>query len=203
MSTDSTVLTGEQTPPESTDGEQPSADVPAETPDGEATGDESADESGKPDDSLETYADFTLPEGVELDSTMLDAATPVFKELGLTQEQAQKLVDLQVKQVEASQQGQVEAFNQLKNDWLTQAKADKEIGGEGFDQNVADARVAMDKFGGEGLTKLMNELGIGNHPEIIRFMANVGRLTKEDVPDNGDPPQSVPKDRVGILYPNT
>ena len=38
----------------------------------------------------ETYADFTLPEGVELDTALLTDAAPLFKELGLTQEQAQK-----------------------------------------------------------------------------------------------------------------
>lgn len=152
----------------------------------------------------ETYADFTMPEGMELDSALLEQASPLFRELGLTQEQAQKLVDFQAQHVQASQQGQLEAFNQLKTDWLDQAKSDKEFGGDKFNENVATARLALTKFGSEGLTKLMNDYGIGNNPEMIRFMVKVGRLMKEDVPDDsGGQNTSPPKDKVGILYPKS
>lgn len=164
--------------------------------------DEGADGDGD-QKAPETYADFTMPEGMELDSALLEQASPLFKELGLTQEQAQKLVDFQAQQVQASQQGQLEAFNQLKTDWLDQAKSDKEFGGDKFDENVATARLALTKFGSEGLTKLMNDYGIGNNPEMIRFMVKVGRLMKEDVPDSGGPNTSLPKDKAGILYPQS
>ena len=43
----------------------------------------------------EKYEDFKLPEGMEVNTDLLDKATPVFKELNLTQDQAQKMVDLQ------------------------------------------------------------------------------------------------------------
>ncbi len=55
----------------------------------------------------DTYADFVMPEGVELDSALLTEAAPLFKELGLTQDQAQKLVDFQAKQVQASSESNV------------------------------------------------------------------------------------------------
>lgn len=46
----------------------------------------------------------------------------------------------------------------------------------------------------------MNDYGIGNHPEVIRFMANVGKLTKEDVPDSGGNTGQGPRDHVSVLY---
>lgn len=159
-------------------------------------------ESGDQAKSSETYADFTAPEGIELDAQLLEQATPLFKELGLNQEQAQKLVDFQAANVQASQQGQAEAFNQLKQDWQDQAKNDNEIGGDKFEQSVGDAREALGKFGTPELTKLLNDFGIGNHPEMIRFMSKVGSLTKEDVPGNPGSPVSAEKDRVSILYPS-
>ena len=193
-------------PVETDDDTNPTAvtDVTTEDPAAKPKGDDAgnADGDSDPKAPIETYAEFTMPEGMELDSAMLEEAMPLFKELNLTQEQAQKLVDFQSKQAQAGQQGQVDAFNQLKTDWLDQAKADKDIGGDKFNENVATARLALSKFGSEGLTKLMNDYGIGNNPEMIRFMYNVGKLMKEDVPDFGNAPKSSAKDRVDILYPN-
>lgn len=183
---------------ESTDSGTAAAE--GDAPAADATGD-NADGDGTKDSSLETYADFTMPEGMTLDSVQLEAAAPLFKELGLSQEQAQKLVDFQAAQVQAGQQGQMDAFNQLKNDWVDQAKADPEIGGDKFDENVGIAREALKKFGNEGLTKLLNDFGMGNHPEVIRLMAKVGRLTKEDNPDDTGNPPSKPNDHVSVLYP--
>lgn len=180
----------------------PAVEKPAD--DASATGDtatgENADESND-DSSSTTYADFALPEGVSLNEGLLEQVTPLFKELGLNQDQAQKLVDFQAQQVQASQQGQIEAFNQLKTDWIEQAKKDSEIGGDKFEETVGTAKQAISKFGNEGLTKLLNEFGIGNHPEVIRFMAKVGTLTKEDVPDSGGSVNNGNKDHVSVLYP--
>jgi hypothetical protein len=173
--------------------------------DNSASGDTDADnavEGGDQSTSSETYADFEMPEGVELDVQLMEQAQPLFKELGLNQEQAQKLVDFQAAQVQASQTGQAEAFNQLKQDWQAQSKSDNEIGGDKFDESVSDAREALGKFGTPELTKLLNDFGVGNHPEMIRFMAKVGNLTKEDVPGNSGSPSTPEKDRVSILYPS-
>ena len=41
----------------------------------------------------ESYTDFSVPEGHTLDAAAIESATPLFRELGLSQDQAQKLVD--------------------------------------------------------------------------------------------------------------
>lgn len=165
----------------------------------EVTGEQTGEGSQTPPD---TYADFVLPEGVELDAAMLSEATPMFKELGLTQDQAQKLIDFQSKQAQASSQSQVDAFNQLMNDWQEQSKNDKEFGGDKFEENVKVAQAAIGKFGTPELKQLLEEHGVGNHPEVIRFMVKVGKLTQEDVPGNASNPTSKSQDRVSLLYPN-
>lgn len=148
----------------------------------------------------ESYTDFVMPEGVEIDAAQLESALPIFKELGLTQEQAQKLVDLRAEQVQGDAQRQIDAFNQLKTDWLNQSKSDKEFGGDKFDENIGAARTALDKFGTPELRELLDTYGIGNNPEVIRFMVRVGKMTLEDVPGGNNAP-SAPKDRVSTLYP--
>jgi len=149
----------------------------------------------------ENYADFAMPEGVTLDAALLAEATPLFKEMGLNQEQAQKLIDFEAKRVQASSQSQVDTFNQLMNDWQTKSKNDKEFGGDKFEESVGIARQAVDKFGTPELKQLLEEHGVGNHPEIIRFMVNVGKLTAEDVPGNSSAPVAKAQDRVSLLYP--
>ena len=187
----STVLTGKDSDA------APAADDNA---DGEAATGEEADLSSQtvPD----TYADFVMPEGVELDSALLTEAAPLFKELGLNQDQAQKLVDFQAKQAQASSESNVDAFNQLMNDWQEQSKNDKEFGGDKFEENVGIARSAIDKFGTPELKQLLEEHGVGNHPELIRFMVKVGKLTAEDVPGGTTTAPSKAQDRVSLLYPN-
>lgn len=188
----STVLTG-------TDSDAAgAADDTGADANADATGEADASSQTPPD----TYADFVMPEGVEVDAAMLTEASPLFKELGLTQDQAQKLVDFQAKQVQASSQSQVDAFNQLMNDWQEQSKNDKEFGGDKFEENVKVARVAIDKFGTPELKQLLEEHGVGNHPEVIRFMVKVGKLTAEDVPGGTTTPQSKTQDAVSLLYPN-
>src|SRR6185437_10360924 len=66
-------------------------DTISTAPTPETTPSESVTEP-KTDGPPESY-DFKAPEGKELNSKFLDRATPVFKELGLSQANAQKLVD--------------------------------------------------------------------------------------------------------------
>ena len=152
--------------------------------------------------SLETYADFEMPEGMQIDETLLAEAVPIFKELELNQEQAQKLVDFQAKQVQAGKQTQVDDFNQLVNDWREQSKNDGEFGGDKFDENVKVAQSAISAYGTPELKQLLEEHGIGNNPELIRFMVRVGQGLKEDVPGASGSEVSTAADRVSILYPN-
>lgn len=216
----------DELPPADTGGE-PSTEPPAASKEGEGTpgtegivlggdlsdasdpptgGDPATDGANAGDSAAttapETYDDFTLPEGMELDQAYLGTLTSAFKDAGLSQEQAQKLIDFQAAQIKAGDEARVQAFNQLTQDWLTAARADKEIGGDAFDQNVANARLAVEKFGTPDLNKLLQAYGIGNHPEVIRTFARVGKLLREDqLTDPLSEPKS-PTDVLATLYPN-
>jgi hypothetical protein len=193
-----TVVTDSETMTDDTDVTDVVADEGGEGGDTDTTGVAGDDTQLAP----ETYAEFNLPEGITADTALIDDATPLFKELGLTQDQAQKLVDFQVKQVEASGQKQADAFNQQLNDWLTDAKADKDFGGDAFDENVATAKAGVDAFGTPEFKQLLDDTGLGNHPEIIRFMVKVGKLTKEDNPGNSSNAVQKSQNPVDLLYPN-
>lgn len=120
--------------------------------------------------------DFAAPEGQELDANALSVFEPIAKELGLTQEQAQKLVDIYPQ----IQQQQAEAWSKQIADWGEQVKADKEIGGDKFNASVGLAQRALDQFGNPELREYLNASGLGNHPALVRFCAKVGKSMAED-----------------------
>ena len=183
------------------------APATAATDDAAAAADTRTDEEKAADAAKEAagapekYEDFKLPEGVELDTAMLEQAIPIFKELNLTQEQAQKLVDFESARVAQARQAQADQFNTLINSWVEQAKADKEFGGDHFDESVKTARIAVDKFGTPEFKQLMEDHGVGNHPEMIRFMLRVGKTLREDSPGSNGNKVAGKQDRVSILYP--
>jgi len=206
----STVLTADTAADGAADGSDAGAADAAAADD--AAG--ASDESGNTDDASadgdaegsqtppDEYADFKMPGGVQLDETLMTDALPLFKEMGLTQDAAQKLVDFQASRVQAEAQKQVDAFNQLKTEWREQSASDKEFGGDAFNENVKLAQSAVNKFGTPELKQLMEDYGVGNHPEMLRFMVKVGKLTAEDVPGSDGIGGAANKDRVSTLYPN-
>lgn len=128
--------------------------------------------------------EFSAPEGQELDANALSVFEPIAKELGLSQEQAQKLVDIYPQ----IQQQQAEAWSKQVADWGEQVKADKEIGGDKFNASVGAAQRALDQFGNTELREYLNASGLGNHPALVRFCAKVGKAMAEDtfvVPNQG------------------
>lgn len=187
---------GQGTPPAAVDGgaggQGDQGGNPPNPDDGTPPGSQAAPENG--------YADFSVPDGVTIDNALLEKATPVFKELGLSQEQAQKLVDFQSDQVQAMADSQVEAFNQMVGEWAEQSKNDSEFGGDKFDESIAVAKAAIEKFGTPELRELLETHGLGNHPEMIRFMMRVGKLTQEDQPGTSGGQPSEKKDRIELLY---
>lgn len=151
----------------------------------------------------ESYTEFSLPDGVTMDPEYLASLTPVLKDMGLTQEAAQKFIEAQAKLFQTQEDTRLDAFNQLTQNWLTASKTDKEIGGENFEQNVQAARLALTKFGTPELTELFADYGVGNHPEVIRIFTRIGKLLKEDQPGNLTAPTTEKLTRTDILYPQS
>lgn len=167
-----------------------------------------------PDDGKYT---FTMPEGVEIDQELADALMPEFKELGLTNGQAQKLIDKYIGQQQArleahasSPEGAWSAVahkyfkdNGTPEKWADTAKADKDIGGDKWNGTVDSATRFINTMGTPELKAFLNASGGGNHPELIRIFAKAGALIKEDNPaDGGAGGSGKPADPAHVLFPN-
>lgn len=142
----------------------------------------------KPDGAPEKY-EFTFPEGVTVDTDTLQKFEPVLKELGLPNDKAQKLADVWLSVRQAEAQAQQERWDEQFKTWESEARADKEIGGQKFDENLKAAQSALARFGSPELKQLLhyNSTGLGSHPELIRFCMKIGKAMAEDtfVPGSG------------------
>jgi hypothetical protein len=146
---------------------------------------------------------LTMPDGVEVDQEMLDALGPDFKDIGLTNAQAQKLADKFIKVQQDRMQKQGETWNNTVQKWVDDAKADKEIGGDKWDATVKNAQRAVNTLGTPALKEYLQASGGGNHPELIRVFARAGNLIKEDDPAKGGAEGAgKPADPAHVLFPN-
>ncbi len=162
----------------------------------------------------ENYEPFTLPDGVDANSeevrSALDEAGSVFKELGLTQEQGQKLVDLHMKHwmggaVEAEELFQRQVDQQVR-DWEEELKRDREIGGARLRENLMYAKRAVAALGGKPLIDELNKTGMGSNPVLVRAFVRMGRqYFREDrfVQGGGARPlDNSPSGMAARIYPN-
>lgn len=185
----------------SRDTSQEGDDKPAgENEDGK--GENKEDDDGA-EGAPEKYEDFTVPEGITVDEKQASEFGDLARELNLTQEQAQKLVDFEVNRIKGKAEADAETWATMRSDWLEEAKADKAIGGANFEENVEKGKAALKQFGTPELTEVLETFGIGNHVEVIRFAARVADEIGEDliVPGGGDG-GGAPKTLAQRLYGN-
>lgn len=147
--------------------------------------------------------DLKMPDGIELDAELANALGPEFKELNLTNAQAQKLVDKYIAIQQERAETATKSWGETVSKWADDAKADKEIGGANWDTSVQNAHRFMATYGTPGLKEYLNASGGGNHPEVIRIFAKAGALIREDNPaQGGSEGRGKPADPAHILFPN-
>jgi hypothetical protein len=148
-----------------------------------------------------TYGDFKLPEGAAVDDESLKAASTLFADSGLSQEQAQKFIDLAVSREQAAAQKGVRAFVDLQTKWVSEIKADPDIGGDKFQATLASAARAIDRLDIPGLREALDLTGAGNNPAIVKAFARIGQMISEDRfrPGNGAPPAAA-KSPAEVIY---
>ena len=148
-----------------------------------------------------SYGDFKLPEGVNVDAESLQPATELFAETGLSQEQAQKFIDLAMARESAAAHRGVQAFVDLQNQWVSEIKADPDIGGDRLKASLASANRAIDRLDVPGLREALNFTGAGNHPAVVKAFVRLGRLLSEDRfrPGQTAAPR-VPRSPAEVIY---
>jgi hypothetical protein len=144
--------------------------------------------------------EFKAPEGQSFNEQVLAAYTTAAKELDLTQDAAQKILD-SVAPVMAAQQA--EAVTALKAGWAEASKNDAEFGGEKFDENLAVAKKGLESFATPEFVEFLNTSGLGDHPEVLRTFLRIGKAIGEDNKIvTGGPTKDAPKTLAQRMYPD-
>ena len=159
--------------------------TPETTPSTPSTPDASATtpESAKPDATAvpESYT-FKAPEGAEVDPALVSDATPIFKELGLSQVQVDKLMSLYTKHATIEGDKAKAIIAAQGKTWSDQVMADPELG-PNIDKIKVNIGRALDALNNpkavSAFREAMDFTMAGNNPAFIRvFNLMAERLTE-------------------------
>ena len=148
-------------------------------PEGGATAQDRPSENGdKPQQpAVPEQYEFKPPEGVEFDEATIGVYAEAAREAGLSQQAADIVLN---KIAPHLAQQQAARLAEARNDWARQSRADAEFGGGKLDENLAVAKKAVDALASPELKTLLEQSGLGNHPEIIRLFYRAGRSLSQD-----------------------
>jgi succinate dehydrogenase flavin-adding protein (antitoxin of CptAB toxin-antitoxin module) len=140
------------------------------------------------------------PEGMSLDPTMMEKAAPLFKELKLSNEGAQKLANFYAETLKQMQQQQADGFKAfLENSKQETIKAL----GANYKQELAYAAKVRDRFLSTETVETLNAVGLANDVNLIKDLIKLGKLISEDklvegkrvIPDSE-------KSAAEVMYPD-
>jgi hypothetical protein len=126
-----------------------------------------------------TYEPLSVPEGVELDDGTKNEINALGAELGLTQEQLQRVFDFGVSKGVFGGQELDEILLKRREEARAldtrRVMSDPELKGY-----VGDAQRALVRFDpGGGVMRTLRFYGVDNSPEMVRFFGNIGRAFRE------------------------
>lgn len=151
-----------------------------------AEGQQSEGKAETPQGPPEKY-EIVYPDGYQIDADTHASFEQTAKDLGLNNEQAQKLAEFGPRIAQLAAQQQAQLVEQIQAEWLEKAKSDKEFGGAAYEANLAITLKAQDAYGTPALKELLQQSGLERHPEVIRFFWKVGKgLSEDTIVNNGD-----------------
>jgi len=191
--TEDTILTADSEDKSDTQGDD-SSDADAK--------DDEGDKEDKPSDEVPETYEFTVPDGMEIDTVKAEEFSAIAKDASLTQAQADSMVGLYIKSQQDMMESQTNAWKEQLTTWKEEATNDTEIGGVKFQTTVGNAKKALDVFGNEKLKEALNTSGMGNHPELIRMLNKVGEAASNDSFVFGKESGAQKRTPAEILFPN-
>jgi hypothetical protein len=168
----------------------------------------------EPPKAPEAYADFKLPEGLTFDTKSLDAAKDMFKEFGLSQDAAQKLVDFQAQRELALRDSNTKAMEDMRAQWRADAAKDPVIGSKletDVREQVGKALALLDPKVVSDFKDAMNLTGAGDNPAFIRAFYDLALKVNEGKHVSGTGPSGPGQQKPGTserpslaeaLFPN-
>lgn len=124
--------------------------------------------------------ELKIPEGSNLKTADIEKVSSYAKENKLSNEQAQDLLVKRSEAVGDYVQSQKTELTTRVEAWVGDIKSDKELGGDNYLQSVEQAKRVVDKFATDAFKKTLTDTGLGNHPELVRVFARIGKVMSDD-----------------------
>lgn len=161
----------------------------------------------------EKYADFTAPEGFEIKPEVAEEAGKLFKEMNLSQAQAQSLVDFYAAKTREAAEAPFNYYKEMQDKEVAKIKADPEIGGK-LDAVKTTVSKALDGLGNPQLAadfrRDMDLTGAGNFHSFVKVIFALASKVTEGGHVSGSAPSKYGQQAPGgerrtaanALYPN-
>lgn len=135
-------------------------------------GDKAPDKSTEPTTGApEKYADFKAPDGFKFDDKFLPQVQTAFKDLNLSQDQAQKLVDLVGPKFAELANGPAKAWSDTQAQWNTEIATRFGERAEGIRADINKAiDVALPPSIAKNFRAALDMTGAGSNPDYIEAM---------------------------------
>jgi len=162
----------------------------------------------EPEPKKDAEPDPVVPEPVTLESLKVPEGLTIPDELGTKflavvndtelsgADRAQALLDLQAEVARTASEGISKEFEQVREQWVKDAKALPDIGGDKLDETLGQIGTLIDEFdiadaklGVEAgaFRKVLDESGLGDHPVVITFLHRIASANSEGGPTSGGP----------------
>lgn len=125
-----------------------------------------------------------LPEASLFDAAALEGIAAFARELALSPEAAQRLVERDSRMLEQFSD-HVDSLiagehKERVENWAKETKESPDLGGAKYAETLVLAGKAMSQFATPALRAALKETGFGNHPEVVRLFVAIGKAVSED-----------------------
>lgn len=130
-----------------------------------------------------TFEAFTLPEGFVVSDDQKTAFLGIMNDDKLDPKgRAQALIDMQYAATKDASEKSTQAWYDVQNAWIAEAKADPEIGGDKLAPTLGLIDRAIETYGAPADQQALREAfaytGFGNNKQAIKFVAHLARMAK-------------------------
>ena len=142
------------------------------------------DATAQPPPAPIKYEAFKVPDGLKLDDERVKQFTDIIGPKQLPQEDAQKLFDMHTAEmqrvIKERDDYQKKVWQTINDTWSTKTRNDPELGGNRLNTTLRMAKAVIEEYAGspeyarELIAQTTNN-GMGNNPEFIRLLHNIGR----------------------------
>lgn len=127
----------------------------------------------------------TAPDGVTIAPEHLKAVADFAKANGLTQVQAQQIVNRDAAAMKTQAEAQAQETIRFANQWAAECEADTEIGGAKLPATVENAKRTLLRYMTPAERSLFDASPLKNLPWIVKLLARVGSELGEDTAQRG------------------